>query len=165
MSSESESLHKKLADLLSWERRKRREQTLATIFCYALLAALLTLPFHGLMQAAINRWFIPLLFFGLMAPFFLFRERWRSSDSARALACVDKTLRLDERALTAWEFLERKETRAAALLVFKQAGGEACASRSQDPVSQSLELAGLLRLSASCPLACTFMVRYWSPLR
>ena len=122
MSSESESLHKKLADLLSWERRKRREQTLATIFCYALLAALLTLPFHGLMQAAINRWFIPLLFFGLMAPFFLVRERWRSSDSARALARVDKTLRLDERALTAWELLERKETRAAALLVFKQAG-------------------------------------------
>jgi hypothetical protein len=121
LSSESESLHKKLADLLSWERRKRREQTLVTLFCYALLAGLLTLPFHGLMQAVINRWFIPILFFGLMAPIFLVRERWRSSDSARALTRVDKTLRLDERALTAWELLERKETRAAALLVFKQA--------------------------------------------
>ena len=38
------------------------------------------------------------------------------------LARVDKTLRLEERALTAWELLDRKETRAAALLVFKQAG-------------------------------------------
>ena len=122
MSSEADSLQKKLADLLSWERRKRREQILAALLCYALLAALLTLPFHGFMQTVINRWFIPVSFFGLMAPFFLVRGRWRSSDSARALARVDKTLRLDERALTAWELLERKETRAAALLVVKQAG-------------------------------------------
>ena len=122
MSSEADSLQKKLADLLCWERRKRREQILAALLCYALLAALLTLPFHGFMQTVINRWFIPVSFFGLMAPFFLVRGRWRSSDSARALARVDKTLRLDERALTAWELLERKETRAAALLVVKQAG-------------------------------------------
>ena len=122
MSSEPESLREKFADLLSWERRKRREQILAALLCYALLAALLTLPFHGFMQTVINRWFIPILFFGIMAPFFLVRGRWRSSDSARALARVDKTLRLDERALTAWELLERKETRAAALLVVKQAG-------------------------------------------
>ena len=70
----------------------------------------------------ISRWFIPISFFGLMAPFFLGRGRWRSSDAARALARVDKTLRLDERALTAWELLERNETRAAALMVLKQAG-------------------------------------------
>jgi hypothetical protein len=122
LSSEAESLQKKLAALLSWERRKRREQILAALLCYALLAVLLTLPLHGFMQMVINRWFIPISFFGLMAPFFLVRGRWRSSDSARALARVDKTLRLDERALTAWELLERKETRAAALLVVKQAG-------------------------------------------
>jgi hypothetical protein len=122
LSAEAETLRKKLAELLSWERRKRREQILATLFCYALVAALLTLPFHGFLETVISRWFIPISFFGLMAPFFLGRGRWRSSDSARALARVDKTLRLDERALTAWELLERNETRAAALMVLKQAG-------------------------------------------
>ena len=122
MSSEAETLQKKLAELLSWERRKRHEQILATLFCYALLAALLILPFHGFLETVISRWFIPILFFGLMAPFFLGRGRWRLVDSARALARVDKTLRLDERALTAWELLERNETRAAALMVLKQAG-------------------------------------------
>ena len=122
MSSEAETLQKKLAELLSWERRKRHEQILATLFCYALLAALLTLPFHGFLETVISRWFIPISFFGLMAPFFLGRGRWQPADSARALARVDKTLRLDERALTAWELLERNETRAAALMVLKQAG-------------------------------------------
>jgi hypothetical protein len=122
LSSAAETLRKKLAELLSWERRKRREQILATLFCYALLAGLLTLPFHGFLETVISRWFIPISFFGLMAPFFLGRGRWRPSDSARALARVDKTLRLDERALTAWELLERNETRAAALMVLKQAG-------------------------------------------
>jgi hypothetical protein len=122
LSSEAETLRKKLTELLSWERRKRREQILTTLFCYALLAALFTLPFDGFLQTLISRWFIPISFFGLMAPFFIARGRWRLSDSARALARVDKTLGLDERALTAWELLERKETRAAALLVLKQAG-------------------------------------------
>ena len=122
MSSEAETLRKKLAELLSWERRKRREQIFATIFCYALLAALLTLPFHGFLETVMSRWFIPILFVGIMGPFFIARGYWRPADSARALARVDKTLRLDERTLTAWELLERNETRAAALLVLKQTG-------------------------------------------
>jgi hypothetical protein len=83
---------------------------------------LLTLPFHGFLETVISRWFIPISFFGLMAPFFFGRGRWRSLDSTRALARVDKALRLDESALTAWELLERNETRAAALMVLKQAG-------------------------------------------
>jgi len=119
---EAETLRKKLAELLSWERRKRREQILTTVFCYALLAALLILPFHGLLETVISRWFIPILFFGVMAPFFFARGHWRLADSARALARVDKTLELDERTLTAWELLERNESRAAALMVLKQAG-------------------------------------------
>ena len=122
MNLEAESLRKKLFELLNWERRKRREQALAAVFCYALLAALLALPFHGLFQAVISRWFVPVLFLGLLTPFVLVRARWRQSDSARILARTDKALRLDERAVTAWELLERNETRAAALMVLKQAG-------------------------------------------
>src|SRR5262245_1132892 len=57
-----------------------------------------------------------------MAPFFFARRHWRLADSARALARIDKTLELDERTLTAWELLERNESRAAALMVLKQAG-------------------------------------------
>jgi hypothetical protein len=122
LSLEAEALRKKLVELLSWERRKRHEQILTAVFCYALLAALFTLPFHGLLETVISRWFIPILFFGVMAPFFLVRGYWGLADSARALARIDKTLRLDERTLTAWELLERNETRAAALMVLKQAG-------------------------------------------
>src|SRR4030095_11736265 len=101
LSSETETLQKTLADLLSWERRKRREQILATLFCYAFVAALPTRPFHGFLETVISRWFIPILFFGLIAPFFLRRGRWRLADSARALGGVDKTLRLRDAGPTA----------------------------------------------------------------
>ena len=122
MNFDTEKLRRKLVELLNWERRKRREQVIAAALCYAMLAALLALPFHGLFQTVISRWFVPILFFALIAPFVLVGARWRRSDSARIMARTDKALRLDERALTAWELLERNETRAAALLVLKQAG-------------------------------------------
>jgi hypothetical protein len=122
LSTEVEILRKKLSELLSWERRKRSEQIFAKVFFYALLAALLLLPFHPLLPGTISRYLIPILTFLLLAPGFFIRQPWRLDDSARAVARVDKALRLDERALTAWELLERNETRAAALLVLKQAG-------------------------------------------
>src|SRR4030095_8307284 len=52
---------------------------------------------------------------------FLHRARWRLGDSARALVKLDKTLGLEERAVTAWELSTRKETQGAALLVLHQA--------------------------------------------
>jgi hypothetical protein len=122
LSTEAEILRRKLSELLSWERRKRSEQILAGIIFYALLAALLALPFHPLLPVAISRYLMPILVFLLLAPGFLIRQRWRLADTARAVARVDKTLRLDERTLTAWELLERNETRAAALWVLKEAG-------------------------------------------
>jgi hypothetical protein len=122
LSTEAEILRKKLSELISWERRKRSEQILAGILFYALLATLLTLPFHSLLPLAISRYLVPILAFFLLAPVFLIRQRWRLDDTARAVARVDKTLRLDERTLTAWELLERDETRAAALWVVKEAG-------------------------------------------
>jgi hypothetical protein len=121
LSTETEILRKKLSELLSWERRKRSEQILAGIFFCALLAALLMLPFHPFLPAAISRYLIPILVFCLLAPVFFIRQRWRLDDTARAVARVDKMLRLDERTLTAWELLERNETRATALWVLKEA--------------------------------------------
>jgi hypothetical protein len=119
---EAQILRNKLSELLSWERRKRSEQILAGIFFYALLGALLALPFHPLLPAIVSRYLIPVLVFLLLAPVFFIRQRWRRQDTARTVARVDKTLRLDERTLTAWELLERNETRAAACLVLKEAG-------------------------------------------
>lgn len=119
MNSTAELLQRKLTELLSWERRKQREQILMGVVCYSLFAALVALP---LLPHLFSRALVPISIFGLLAPLWLFNQRWRRADSTRALARLDKALNLDERALTAWELLERNETRAAALLVLKEAG-------------------------------------------
>ncbi|HEU4340745.1 MAG TPA: hypothetical protein VFU31_04175 [Candidatus Binatia bacterium] len=121
MDFDTRVLHRELAELLRWERRKRREQILSEVLFYALLAALVALPLHGWLPAHVLRWFIPALFIAALAPVFLIRRRWQPLHSLRALARLDKTLRLEERAITAWELLERKETGGTALLVLKQA--------------------------------------------
>jgi hypothetical protein len=122
LNSAAETLQGKLFQVLSWERKKRRERILATVACYSLLTALLTLPLYPFLPIVISRPLVPVVVFLALAPVFFFKQRWRPSDSARTLARLDKELRLDERALTAWELLERRERRAAALLVLKQAG-------------------------------------------
>ena len=58
----------------------------------------------------------------LLTPFLLYVRRWHDLDTARAVAALDRTLHLDERATTAWELLRRNETRAVALLVLREAG-------------------------------------------
>lgn len=121
MSSEAQTLVEKFSALVGWERRKRREQVCAMASCYALAAALLGLPFHGLLPVAWSRWMIPIVWFAMLAPIFLFRRRWRRADSARALAGLDRVLGLEERAVTAWELIERGDVRPAAQLVVKQA--------------------------------------------
>ena len=64
--------------------------------------------------------FLGLVF--LFAPIVILPQRWNPQDETRALVELDKSLHLDERAVTAWEALQRGETRATALLVIKQAG-------------------------------------------
>jgi hypothetical protein len=116
-----EVLRDKFSEALRWERRKRREQALASLLFYALLASLIALPFYSDVGLSGSRWLIPAAAIAGAAPFFLYRSRWRHADSVRALARLDKALGLDERALTAWEMLERGEARAPALLVVRQA--------------------------------------------
>ena len=64
---------------------------------------------------------IPIVLFAMLAPTLLIKRRWRREDSTRALARVDRALGLEERAVTAWELIERKNSRPAAQLVLKQA--------------------------------------------
>lgn len=121
MSSEAQVLVDKFSALLRWERRKRREQICATASCYALAAALLALPFNALLRAPWSRWIIPIVLFAMLAPIFSFKRRWRRADSARALARMDRALGLEERAITAWELIERGDAGPAAQLVLQQA--------------------------------------------
>jgi hypothetical protein len=120
LTAQPEVIRKKFSELLAWERRKRREQSFISLSFYALVAALLTVPLSPWLPAAIGRWWMPLLFFLIATPVIFFRRRWRLQDSARAVTRMDKALRLQERALTAWEILARGDRRPTEELVVKQ---------------------------------------------
>jgi hypothetical protein len=115
-----DDLQARIATLLGWEKRKRRESTLLVALFYAFLAALAVPLFISLPPRW--AWVAPAAILAVVAPCLLFMRRWRDSDTVRALAALDKKLRLDERATTAWELLRRNETKAVALLVLRQAG-------------------------------------------
>jgi hypothetical protein len=119
VNNDRENLQAQFSRLLHWERRKRREAVLVSALFYALVGALGALPF--LYLAGHWAWSAPLAFFAALAPYFLFARRWRGPDTTRALAALDKSLGLHERATTAWELLQRGEASAVALLVLRQA--------------------------------------------
>jgi hypothetical protein len=121
LNSTLDHLKSLFAALVRWERRKRREEILLWVFCVALGGALLLFPLHALLPKDWLRWLVPAVLFTVLAPVFLHRRRWRAQDEARAASGLDKTLGLEERAVTAWELSARGETSAAAQLVFKQA--------------------------------------------
>jgi len=119
LGTDRETLQTQISRLLGWEKRKRREATLTVALFYALLGALGAPLFVSISRGWV--WVAPAAIFALLTPYLFFTRRWRDQDTARALAALDKTLRLDERATTAWELLRRNETKAVALLVLRQA--------------------------------------------
>ena len=121
MSADNQVLNSKFTKLLGWARRKRREQILLAVACFALGAALLLLPFHARLDADRLRWLVPVVFFAMLVPFGFHARRWRRGDATRTLTQLDKALHLEERAVTAWELLARKAGDATAQLVFRQA--------------------------------------------
>jgi hypothetical protein len=116
-----DSLINKLDGLLGWERRKRREHILFSLFCAAWALAIALFPLHVYFAAGALRWWIPLVLLAGLAPYFFLRQRWRREDATRALVKVDKTLRLDERVVTAWELSTQTQPGSAALYVLQQA--------------------------------------------
>ena len=114
-----DTLCARVSGLLGWEQRKRREVTLTVALFYAFLAALAAPLFIATPPGW--AWAVPVAFFALLAPCLLVLRRWRDADTARAIASLDRTLGLDERATTAWELVQRNETTAVALLVLRQA--------------------------------------------
>ena len=131
MSRAPEILHRRLDEILRWEKRKRIEHIVVAAFFYSLLAALLALPFYKILAPGALRWFVPAMLVLVLAPFLLVRQRWRHADSVRALARADRALRLEERALTAWDLLQRGEKGSAALMVFKEAADRLSAVHAQ----------------------------------
>ena len=116
-----DSLGTKFAALLSWERRKRREETLLAASSIAAALAILLAPLNFYLPVSWLRWLVPIALWVAVSPWFFYRARWRRADSARTLVRVDKTLRLDERAVTAWELAERAAAEGAGSLVLRQA--------------------------------------------
>ncbi|MCC7483556.1 MAG: hypothetical protein IT529_01080 [Burkholderiales bacterium] len=120
MDAERDGFAARVAGLLGWEKRKRRESAVIAALAYAFLAAL-AVP----LVVAIPRgwaWTAPVACFVLLAPWFLHARRWRERDTVRALASLDRALGLDERVTTAWDLVRRGETMAVARLVLRQAG-------------------------------------------
>lgn len=121
MIGEESIVLERFSALLSWEKAKRRERILASTLCYSLLASFVVLPFREWLHSWFGFLSLPLLFSLLLAPGFFLLQRWGRRDSLRALSLLDKTLHLEERAITAWEILGRGERRAAELWVLKEA--------------------------------------------
>ena len=113
-------LQEKFWQLIHWERVKRRERILISALFYSVLVSLITLPVGDLFPS----WADPLsltvpLFLLLTLAFFIWSP-WRRRESLRTILLLDKTLRLQERAVTAWEILGRRERRPAEDLVLAE---------------------------------------------
>lgn len=113
-------VERKFAELLHWERQKRREQILFLAAGVALALAVLLSPLHILLPLRGLRWIVPFVLLTGLAPLLLYYRRWRAGDATRALVELDRKLGLDERAVTAWELAGRGDQSVAAQLVFQQ---------------------------------------------
>ena len=121
MNSELQNLSAKFGELARWERRKRREEILLTACCAALGLAIIALPLNALLPNEWLRWVVPAVLLSGLAPSFLYRRRWAPRDEVRAVGVLDKTLGLEERAVTAWDLAARSDSSAAAQFVYHQA--------------------------------------------
>ncbi|TAK04393.1 hypothetical protein EPO44_06945 [bacterium] len=130
MIGEEPLLQERLADLLSWERTKRREKILVEVFFYSVLASLAALPARELVSPWMQPLAWPALLFLLLAPAFFLLRPWGRREWLRALFLLDKTLRLEARAITAWEILGRRERKPGESLVLREA---AAGLRNVDP--------------------------------
>lgn len=116
--SGAELLQEKFAALLAWDKSKRRKENLAATGFYAAIAALAALPFP---LTLMHRLLMIVAVFASCLLFQTLRRRRRPRDDLRAVAQVDRALRLEERAVTAWEMLAARQSTAPAALVIAQA--------------------------------------------
>ena len=110
----------KIFQLLNWEKVKRREHILISALVYSVLASLLILPLGDLFPFWARPLSLTPILFLILTLGFMLSHPWGSKESLRAILRLDKTLRLQERALTAWEILRRGGRRPAELLVLEE---------------------------------------------
>ena len=121
MTVQTSPLQEKLSTFLRWQRRLRRESLVAALACYVLAAALLLLLISSVLGVLVAPLWLLLGSVAVIAPVVVWKQRWSAQDVVRSIAELDKSLRLDERALTAWESLKQSAVPAPALLVIEQA--------------------------------------------
>lgn len=130
MTGDEPLLQERLSDLFGWESIKRREKILVEVFFYSVLGSLAALPVRGFVFPWMNPLAWPVLLSLLFAPALLLLRPWGRRECLRFLFLLDKTLRLEARAITSWEILGRGERKPGELLVLKEA---AAALRDVDP--------------------------------
>ena len=114
-------LQEKFWQLLRWERVKRREGILISALFYSVLISLITLPVGDLFPIWAEPLSLTVPLFLVMTLAFYMWSPWGDRESLRTVLLLDKTLRLQERAVTAWEILGRRERRPAEELVLAEA--------------------------------------------
>jgi len=110
----------KIFQLLNWEKVKRREHILVSALVYSVLASLLILPLGDLFPSWARPLSLTPILFLIITSGFLLCHPWGSRESLRTILRLDKALRLQERAVTAWEILRRGGRRPAELLVLEE---------------------------------------------
>ncbi len=114
-------LKESFSRLIGWERAKKREQLLLSALFYSLALSLLFLPFSRALPIWLSPTSLPAICFVILAPTFLFAGRWRRNESLQRVYAIDKSLGLQERALTGWEIVTGGKVGAAEQLVLKEA--------------------------------------------
>jgi hypothetical protein len=122
VSDEALLLQEKFAELLRWERAKLRETILLRAVGISLLVSLALLPARGLLPDSFTSIYLPIVLFLLVAPAGFLLRPWGPRESRLALFNLDRTLRLEERALTAAEILTRGAPSAVERYVLSETG-------------------------------------------
>jgi hypothetical protein len=113
-------LQRKFCQFLSWEKRKRREQSLLRAATVGLLLAIVLSPLDIFLPAPWWRWLAPIMLLCVVAPMLFYARRWHAVDARRAIVALDQKLKLEARAVTAWELAGRADGSPTAQLVFQQ---------------------------------------------
>lgn len=121
MSHEESLLRERFTAVLARRRAQRREKVLLQSFFYAVVASLAFLPFREMLPKGVSPLVIPLILCPLVAGAVVRFCPWGNRDFIRALFHLDKSLGLEERAITAWEILSRDEKRLPELVVLAEA--------------------------------------------
>lgn len=150
-------VQEKLSELISWERSKRREKILLSALFYSLLASLVLLPARDLLPPWLASFFLPPLLFAMLVAGVFFLRPWRDRESLRSVFRLDKTLRLQERAITAWEILGRREKSAAERLVLVEAGEKLRGVDSRELFKRQNSWQALL----TPPVLLLWMLAFW----